>query len=114
LHFIRRTFSNQGTASIIFAQICPKRGKLKRDLQKTVCIFILDAIFVKSKEHISILQKFTHIMPGFSPNQKVWGCGCTPASYTSGQGGARRFHLLAQLCKYNFLTSQQLEGRFLR
>jgi len=22
-------------------------------------------------------------LPGFSPNQKFWGCACTPASYTS-------------------------------
>jgi len=41
---------------------------------------ILGAIFVESKEHIAILQKFTYILPkflqilpGFSLNQNLWG-----------------------------------------
>jgi len=54
----------------------PKRGKLKHDLQKNVCSFILGAIFLKSKEHTAILRKYTHFV----------GCGCapcTPDSYTS-------------------------------
>jgi len=58
---------------------------------------ILNAVFVKSKEHTSILSKFTHILPKFLQilpglegilsrflqNEKVWGCVCAPASYTS-------------------------------
>ena len=34
-----------------------------------------------------IFTGFQRILPGFSPNQKFWGCGCTPftpASYTRG------------------------------
>jgi len=58
--------------------------------KKNVSTSILGAIFVESKEHTAILRKFTHILPklllivhGFSLNQNVCGCGCTPASKTS-------------------------------
>ena len=31
-------------------------------------------------------HRFLRILPGFSPIQNIWGCSCTPASYTSFTG----------------------------
>jgi len=44
-----------------------------------------------------ILPGFYGILPGFSPNQNFWGCGCTPASYTSGFNSFLRV-LLGKTC----------------
>ena len=61
--------------------------------QKKCLHFDFGCHFYKIKAHSVILRtfsqilpKFPHISPGFSLNQKFWGCGCTPctpASYTS-------------------------------
>jgi len=41
--------------------------------------------FFKSKHvghhFVCIIREFAQILSIYSPNQKVWGCACTPASY---------------------------------
>jgi len=56
-------FSNQSILDAIFAQIFMEFWKVLRDFAR-------------------ILKDFNRILkdlPGFSPNQNFWGCGCTPA-----------------------------------
>jgi len=53
--------------------------------KKNVCTLILGAIFVKSKHIQRFWRGFQTFCPNFyrfSPNQKIWGCSCTPVYYT--------------------------------
>jgi len=89
-------FSNHTTSSTIFAQISPKLAQIspnlpkKRDLQKTTsALWFWEPFLQIQTTYSNFVKVFTHfarfpqILPGFSPNQNFWGCGCTLASYTS-------------------------------
>jgi len=87
---VGRIFSTQSTSSTIFAQIylnSPEKKQKKRLHFDVGCHFCeINAHTAILRRYSHILPKFLQILPGFSPNQNLWGCDCTPctpASYTS-------------------------------
>jgi len=59
--------SNQSKLGAIFARIFMEFAQSFRDFRK----------------FSQILPRFPLILPGFSPNQNLWGCACTPVSDTT-------------------------------
>ena len=114
LHFFScwvRLFKSKHNSSTIveLAQISPnlpEKNKIKTwPPKEKKCLHLnFGCHFCKIKAHTAIvrtvsqiLPKFPQILPRFSPNQKFWGCSCTPISYTS---DSRRtpLHVLRNPC----------------